>query len=648
MSGDALFLGSVAAYASLPLVFALRRTPFQFLLLYTHIASTLTLGGLLGAVYVLPVFGGVSLLAGQVAYGGFMFSTLVTVIIGRDLQVVRNIIVLTVAVNALVYPVFWLSHEALTNDQLLNPFGTSPLVFDQSIRVVLAGGALILCELLVLLLVLERAKGRLGPWPMAAVYVLSFVGVLTLDGVLFPSLVLLPPDGLGQLIIDGVQAKLVLAGVFAVPLLAFVTLYRPALRSFEASPLNLRQLLSLSRDPLLDRLHDQETRLLQTTDQVGRATATVSGILDAASTTVMIATDPDLRITDFNRGAQALLGYTESEVLGLTPASFFRDVELERQAGELDTTPDIESLTAAQVAEGRHRDWEFTDRDGRAVMVSFSVTEIRAGDQLVGYLGAGEDVTPRLRVESAVAEALRLEQASVERLEEANRVKDHLVSNVSHELRTPITSIQGFTELLSDGTLGELSPEQNDALASVLRNTSRLEAIVEDLLLVGRADAHALTPQLVALDLRQVVEAAGETLVQLTRRREDLRVVLDVPTAPVLVLGDAPSLQRLVENLCSNAVKFTPDEGSVTVRVTPTDGGASLVVTDTGIGIEEADRGLLFNRFFRAPEANRRAIRGSGLGLSIVQDIVARHGGTIEIDSSPDEGTTVSVWFPSP
>ena len=97
-----LFFLSVAVYAGIPLLLAIRRTPFQFLLLYTHIAAVLTLGGLLGAVYILPIIGDVSLLAGQVAYGAFMFSTLVTVIVGRDLQVVRNIVLLTVSVNTLV------------------------------------------------------------------------------------------------------------------------------------------------------------------------------------------------------------------------------------------------------------------------------------------------------------------------------------------------------------------------------------------------------------------------------------------------------------------------------------------------------------------------------------------------------------------
>ena len=648
MSSQALFLASIAAYAGFPLIFALRRTSFQFLLLYTHIASVLTLGGILGAVYVLPVFGDISLLAGQVAYGGFMFSTLLTVITGRDLQVVRNIIVLTVGVNAMVYLVFWLSRHALGSAEVPNPLDTSPLVFDQSLDVVLVGGTLIISELLALLAVLELAKRRLGRWPMSVVYVLTFVGILTLDGVLFPSLVLRPPTGLADFIVAGVQAKLVLAAVFAVPLLAFVTLYRPVLQRFEATPLRLGQLLSLSRDLLLDRLDEQETRLLQTTEQAGRATATVSGILDAATTTIIIATDPDLRITHFNHGAQELLGYAEDEVLGRSPTIFHTEEELARQAAQLHTEPDLASLVAAQLATGEHRDWAYTTRAGDTVMVSLSVTEIHVDDRLVGYLGAGEDVTRRLRAERALAAALRLEQSSVARLEEASRVKDELVSTISHELRTPITSIQGYTELLSDGSLGELSPEQDGALDRVLRNTSRLQILVDDLLFVAKADSGGLALGLSPLDLRQVVESARDTVAQLARHRDDLQVRYDLPEAPVMVRGDADSLERLVVNLCGNAVKFTPEEGSVTVRVEQAEAGAVLFVNDTGIGISAEDQGQLFKRFFRAAEANRRAIPGSGLGLSVVREIVTQHGGSIEILSTPDEGTTVTVRLASP
>ena len=640
MSGLALFVCSVAVYAGLPLLFALRRTPFQFLLLYTHIAAVLTLGGLLGAVYVLPLFGDVSLLAGQVAYGGFMFSTLLTVIVGRDLHVVRNVVVLTVAVDALVYLVFVISHAALGRSSIPNPLSTSPAVFDESLRVVVAGGVLIILELLALIGLLELAKVRLSRVPMAAVYVLAFIGILTLDGVLFPTLVLVPPNGLGALIAAGVQAKLVLAGAFSLPLLLFVSVYRGPVTRFESTPLHLPHLISLSRDPLLDRLD-------ATTEQVGRTAAVVGRLLDAATKTAMVATDLELTITHVNRGATELLNLTREQLIGQKPQLFHDREALLRQAADLGVQPDPVAVVQACVREGGRRPFHITTGDGTVRVLSLSMAEIRDPDGThIGYLTSGEDVTEQLRAEAAMADALHHEREAVARLEAADRVKDELVSTISHELRTPITSIHGYSELLSDGSLGDLNGEQSDALGKVLRNTSRLEVLVEDLLFVAKAEAGKLTLRLEPVDVRRVVELSREVLEQMCRDR-DLEVRYDLPDEEVPVVGDPHALERIVTNLAGNAIKFTPDGGTVTILVRREEGGATLTITDTGIGIGEDDRSRLFQRFFRAAEANRLAIPGSGLGLSVVQGIVARHGGTIGVESALGRGTRIDVHLPS-
>lgn len=260
MGGVGLFLLSVALYAGIPLVAAALGARVRFVLLYAHIAAVLTLGGLLGAVYVLPIHGDVALLAGQVAFGGFMFSTMVTTIVGRDLQVVRNVIVMTIGVDVLVYLQFRISRTALVSD-LPNPLGVDAAVFDQSLRIVVMGGILIIAELLLILGILEVAKRRLSGARMAPVYVLAYVAVVTLDGVLFPALVLLPPEGLGAFIEAGVQAKAVLAAAFAVPLVVFVAFYRPTLAAFEAAPIELRYLLVPRRDEMLAHLERQAAEL---------------------------------------------------------------------------------------------------------------------------------------------------------------------------------------------------------------------------------------------------------------------------------------------------------------------------------------------------------------------------------------------------
>jgi PAS domain S-box-containing protein len=527
-------------------------------------------------------------------------------------------------------------------------------VFDQSLRVVVVGGVLIIAELLTLLALLELAKRqRLGSLAMGVVYVGSFVGILTLDGVLFPSLVLLPPDGLGAFIESGVRAKLVLAGVYAVPLAVFVTAYRRVVDRFEATPLNLAQLVSVSRDGLLDRLDEQQAELAEqramlaeSTELAGRTAAVVERILDAAITTLIVVTDAERRITRFNRGGQEMLGYTEEEVLGRTPAEVFHSAEeLSRHAEELGAE-DVDDLVRAHLARGTRRDWVYTTRDGGHRTVSLSVTPIHDGDRLIGYLGVGEDVSERVSAEQATSEALQRELAAVARLEEADRVKDELVSTISHELRTPITTIQGFGELLAERSLGDLTNPQEEALAKVLRNATRLEVLIDDLLVMAQSERGELTLNEQRTDLRDVVRGVEDSLEQLARGK-DLDVRLELGDEEVIVLGDPAALERVVLNLGGNAVKFTPDGGEVVVSVRRRGSSCELVVSDTGIGVSEEDQTRMFTRFFRSGEANRRAIPGPGLGLSVVHTLVTQHGGEISVSSTPGAGTRMVVLLPA-
>jgi PAS domain S-box-containing protein len=645
MTAAALFACSVAVYAGIPLLLAIRRTRAQLLLFYTHIAAVLTLGGLLGAVYVLPLSGDVSLLAGQVSYGGFMFSTLVTVIVGRDVRVVRNIVLLTVGVDVLVYLIFKITHLALSNEKIPNPSGVDPAVFDQSIDVVVLGGTLIILELLALIALLELAKRHLGRWPMAPVYVLAYVAILVLDGVLFPTVVLRPSSGLGAMIGDSVPAKLLLAGAYAVPLVLFLAFYPRLVRRFEATPLQLDQLLLLKRGDVMVRLKEQQAELEVRTEEAGRANATVGRILDAASNTLLIATDRDFRVTHFSLGAKRLLGYSESDLLGESLLEYNDPDEVARHAAELGVPADLGSVASAILDRGRRLDWAVRTRSGEHRVLSLSLTEIRDGDRLIGYLCAGEDVTGRMRTEAALTEALRRELESVARLEEADRFKDEVVSTISHELRTPIASIQGYGELIADGDLGEVTALQADALTKVLRNTARLSTLVDDLLQLDRAQSGRLSLSQVPSDLTQVARDAWDSVRQLARGRE-LDLTLRATDEPVPVLCDPDAVERVVLNLADNAIKFTPDGGSVAVSVEAFGGHAVLTVTDTGFGIAQEDQQQVLGRFFRSSEAYRHAIPGTGLGLTVVDAIVTAHGGSLHIDSATGAGTTVRMTLP--
>ncbi len=664
MDGTALFLISVTAYAALPLLYTLWRGPARFLLLYVHLAAVLTLGGILGAVYVLPLPGGVSLLAGQVSYGAFIFATLVTVVVGRDVQVVRNIVVLTLGVNVLVATIFALSHQALVSDAgIPNPLGTPVELFAQSTRVVVSGGLLIIAELLLLIALLEVAKRRLPSWAMAPYYVLAYVGIIVLDGVLFPTLVLMPPTDLAGAIASSVHAKVYLAGAFTVPLVVFVAAYRPTLTRYEASPVRLRALLSVTRDELLDRydrqqaeIDQQRARLTHSAASAGRAAATTSGLLRSAQNSLLITTDESLTITRVSSGAARILDLPEHELVGRTLDSLHSPEVWARIAAEVGV-PNAEAedpfVVAGAVAESRvRRDWDFLTGDGSTRTVSYSLTEIVDEGEVVGYLGAGEDVTDRVRTEHAMSAALQREHDAVLRLQEVDQLKADLVSNVSHELRTPITSVSGYLEMVTDGQYGEITPPQRAVLGRIAENANRLERLVDDLLTLGASEAGTLVLDLDEVDLCDVVVSLRDLMEEMCRGR-DVELQVAPTGGPIPLRADPAALERVIVNLVTNAIKFTEGAGSVRVEVHPDvainghHAGGVLVVHDTGIGISAEAQQKLFTRFYRAPEAAARAIPGSGLGLSIVHSIVTAHHGAVSLDSTPGVGTTVTVRLPA-
>jgi signal transduction histidine kinase len=244
------------------------------------------------------------------------------------------------------------------------------------------------------------------------------------------------------------------------------------------------------------------------------------------------------------------------------------------------------------------------------------------------------------RGEAEFAQRLLAEQN--ERLREADRLKDEFVALISHDLRTPLTSIMGYLELaMDDETLGE---EPRSYLDVVQRNSERLLRLVNDLLFVARLEAGELDLRPTEVDLAAIVRQSVEE----ARPRaagKGIELGCEVRSVPTLV-GDRGRLFQLLDNLISNAIKFTAEGGRVEVRLAERDSRVRVEVSDTGIGIAPGEQARLFERFFRATTATEQHIPGTGLGLYIASAIVEAHGGGIEVESEPGRGTTFCVELP--
>jgi PAS domain S-box-containing protein len=333
-----------------------------------------------------------------------------------------------------------------------------------------------------------------------------------------------------------------------------------------------------------------------------------------------------------------ILGYSEPALVALK----FQDL----------THPDDQETSSYWVRgllEGRFRTFthekRYIRRDGRSVWAMLSVSLARDASGIPLYMVSQiEDVDDRKLAEAKMAGLLELEREHVERLQALDRLKDEFVASVSHELRTPLTSIQGYLELVLDGEAGELNAEQRQYLATVSRNSERLLHLVGDLLLVAQTDAGRLDLILGEVDLGTLVRESVESASPPATDKQ-IRLEVSVDEIPQL-RGDRARLAQLIDNLVSNALKFTLEGGTVTVSLARGDGCAVLEVQDTGIGIPEAEQEHLFDRFFRARGATSRAIQGTGLGLSIARTIAESHGGQISVESVEDVGTTFRVELP--
>jgi len=416
--------------------------------------------------------------------------------------------------------------------------------------------------------------------------------------------------------------------------------------------------------PLLRRataqLHSRNRQLMeQATDledalaerkEAQESVSQLAAIVEASDDAIT-RTSGDGTIVTWNSAAERLFGYPADEIVGRPMAAL--------------VPPDrLHELTsvAQRIGDGvgvEDHETRGLRRDGTEVDVSLTVSPILHEDgTITGAAVIARDVTHLKRQQRqleallakervARADAESAQQALAEqneRLRELDRLKDEFISLVSHELRTPLTSIHGYLELLLDGGAGDLTVEQDRFLTVVERNSKRLMQLVGDLLFMAQVEAGKLALDLEEVDLDEVVSECLEAAQPIADDRQ-IDLVAEIADTPSM-LGDRSRLAQVLDNLISNALKFTPRLGRVTVRVSVVGGDAVVEVQDTGVGIPSGEQDRLFERFFRSTTATEQAIPGTGLGLTIAKTIVERHEGSIEIESAEGAGTTARVRLP--
>src|SRR3954463_10260894 len=372
-----------------------------------------------------------------------------------------------------------------------------------------------------------------------------------------------------------------------------------------------------------------------------------------SSIDALMTTDPRGIMTDVNKQMEALTGCTRDELIGAPFKNYFTDPAR------------AEAAINSGLTEGRGTNYELTARarDGTLTVVSYNATTFHDRDRVLqGVFAAARDVTELKLFEQT------LQQKNVE-LEEASRMKSEFLANMSHELRTPLNAIIGFSEVLGDGLIGNLSDQQKKFIGDIFSSGKHLLSLINDILDLSKVEAGKMMLDLESVQISSLF-ANSLSIIKEKAQARHIDLTLDAPRELGSIRADARKVKQIVYNLLSNAVKFSLDGGQVTLRATrvpraqvgqlPGSGTGrvfpladnefqeflEISVTDNGIGVSPNGLEALFKPFSQIDSGLSRKYQGTGLGLAMIKLLAELHGGTLAVASEEGEGSRFTVWLP--
>lgn len=250
-------------------------------------------------------------------------------------------------------------------------------------------------------------------------------------------------------------------------------------------------------------------------------------------------------------------------------------------------------------------------------------------------------------LEKKVKERTQELTAALEEVKMVSKRKTDFVSSVSHELRTPLTSIKGYASILLAEKLGTLPPPAKERLAKINRHSDELTHMINDLLDIAHIESGKVMMKRQPLELKSILEKILD-LFSLQLKDRQINVQVNIADSAQKVFADATQIERVLINLLGNAMKFTPLQGKITITSKNSGGQVQIDVSDSGCGIPEDAQEHIFEEFYRVDNSINQQVKGSGLGLSLVKQIIQAHEGKIWLKSKENQGTTFSFTLPPP
>jgi len=367
---------------------------------------------------------------------------------------------------------------------------------------------------------------------------------------------------------------------------------------------------------------------------------------------------PDGHFLYVNRMWQKVLGYSEKEIANLTLWDIIHPDSIPHCRGIFQKIISGETINDVEAV--------FVAKDGKLITVEGNANCRFEGGEPVATRGIFRDITERKQMEreiqerneqldaqneelqSQTEELMKQQQELIEKtgeVEKANQLKSEFLANMSHGLRTPLNVIIGFSELVRDEVPGRLNKEQRQCLDDIQSSGKHLLNLINEVLDLSRIESGKTKLSLTNIALTEVAESLTRTMMPILAPRKqslDIEIEKGLP----LVHADKVQLNEVFLNLLSNATKFTPEGGKLKIEASREDSRCRVSVIDNGIGIRKEDQELIFEPFHQLDNPLTKDKRGTGLGLTLVKQIIEKHGGQIWVESEYGEGSRFIFTLP--
>ena len=371
---------------------------------------------------------------------------------------------------------------------------------------------------------------------------------------------------------------------------------------------------------LLNKLISDEDLSKELTQLIDTANAPIFGV------------DTDGNVNEWNQKVEQITGFTKAEVMG-------HNLVETRITDEFKQSVHKVLNEALQGNETSNYEVPLFTKSGERVMVLLNATTRRNPQgKIVGVVGVGQDIT-ELDQSRSEKEETNL------RLQEANQHKSKFISSMSHELRTPLNGILGFTELLKSEHFGKINDTQLEFVVQVENSGKHLLELISGLLDVAKIDSGSMLIDLETCKPSELfISVIGLIQPQLSEKNINFKQLID-PTVENVVC-DSRKVKQIMVNLISNAIKYTPEYGTIEITLTKEENHIKIIVSDNGIGISKKDQEIIFDEFAQANRSRDEALGGTGIGLALSRRLVELHGGEIGVDSQENKGS--KFWFTIP